>query len=46
MVINDRDDLLGAGDKWKHFLWRMFTPLCLSESDKHNQNPVERAIQI
>ena len=45
MIITDSDRVLGAEKKWKHFLGRMFTLLQLSEPDKHNQNPVERAIQ-
>ena len=45
MIIMDRDGVIGAGKKWKHYPRRIFTPLRLSEQDKHNQNPVERAIQ-
>ena len=45
MIIMDSDGVLGAGEKLKHFLGRIFTPLQLSEPDKHNQNPVKRAIQ-
>ena len=43
MIITDSDGVLGAGNKWKHYLRQMFTPLQLSEPDKNNQNPVERA---
>ena len=46
MLITDSDGVLGARKKWKHFLGQIFTPLRLSEPDKHNQNPVERAIHI
>ena len=45
MIIADSDGVLGAGKKWKHYHGRMFTPLQLSEPDKHNHNPVERTIQ-
>ena len=45
MIITDSDGVLGVGKKWKHYPGRIFTPLQLSEPDKHNQNPVERAIQ-
>ena len=45
MLITDSDVVLGAGKKWKHFLGRMFTPLCLSEPYKHNKTPFKRAIQ-
>ena len=44
MIITDFTGMLGAGNKWQHFLGRLFVPLNLSESDKHNQNPVECAI--
>ena len=27
IIITDSDRVLGAGEKWKHFLTRMFTPL-------------------
>ena len=45
MIITDIDGVLGAGKKWKHYLGRMFVPLLLSEPDKHNKNPVERAMR-
>ena len=45
MIITDSDGVLGAGKKWKQYLGQMFTPLHLSEPDKQNQNPVQRAIQ-
>ena len=44
MIIDDSDGALDAGNKWKYYLGKIFTPLRLSEPDKHNQNPVERAI--
>ena len=43
--ILDRDGVLGARKKWKHHIEQIFTPLRLSELDKHNHNPVKRAIQ-
>ena len=45
MIITDRDRVLGAGKKWKHYTGQIFTPLQLYELDKHNQNPVKRPIQ-
>ena len=45
IIITYFDWVLGAGNNWKHYLGRMFTPLQLSETDKHNQNPVKRVIQ-
>ena len=45
MIITDRDRVLGAGKKWKHYIGQIFTPLQLYELDKHNQNPVKRPIQ-
>ena len=45
MIIRDSYRVLGAGKKWKHYLGQMFTPLQLYEPDKHNQNPVKRAIK-
>ena len=45
MIINDRDGVLGTGKKWKHYLRKSFTPLQPYEPDKHNHNPVKRAIQ-
>ena len=45
MIITDSYGVFGAAKKWKHFLCQMFTPLRLSEPDKHNQNPVKCAIQ-
>ena len=45
MVITDSDGVIGVEKKCKHYLGQMFTPLRLSEPDKHNQNPVGRAIQ-
>ena len=44
MIITDSDGVLGAGNKWKQFLGRLFIPLNLYKLDKHNHNPVERAI--
>ena len=45
MIITNSDGVLGAGKKGKKFLRRLFIPLQLSKPDKHNQNPVECAIQ-
>ena len=45
MLIRDSDGILGAGKKRKQVLRQTFTPLRLSELDKHNQNQVKRAIQ-
>ena len=45
IIIMDSDGVLGAGKKWKLFLGLMFTPIQLSELDKHNNNTVQRAIQ-
>ena len=44
MLITDSDGVLGAENKWKHFLGQKFTPHRLSEPDKHNKNPVKHAI--
>ena len=44
-IITDHDGKLDAGKKWKDFIGRLFVPLCLSETDKHNHNLVKRAIQ-
>ena len=44
-IITESDRVSGAGKKRKHFIGRMFTLLQLYEPDKHNQNPVKRAIQ-
>ena len=43
-IITDSDGVLGARKKWKHHIGKFFTPLRLSEQDKHNQNLAERAI--
>ena len=45
MIVTDSDGVLGAGKKWQHPLGRLFVPINVSEPDKHNHNPVERAIQ-
>ena len=45
MIITDNDGVIGAGNKRKNYLGRIFTPLRLSEPDKHNQNLVKRAIK-
>ena len=45
MIITDSYRVIGAGENWKHYLGQMFTPLQLYKPDKHNQNPVKRAIQ-
>ena len=35
-IIMDIYRVLGAGGNWKHYIGQMFTPLRLSEPDKHN----------
>ena len=45
IIITDINRVLGEGNKWKHYLGRMFNRLRLSKPDKHNQNSVERAIK-
>ena len=45
MIIMDSDGVIGAGKKRKHYLGKIFTPLRISETYKHNHNPVERALQ-
>ena len=44
MLITDSDSILGAGRNCKKFLGRTFTPLQISEPDKHNKNTVKRVI--
>ena len=44
-LITDSGSILGDGKKCKQVLERTFTPLHISKPDKHNQKPVERAIQ-
>ena len=41
MIITYSYGVLGAGKKWKHYLVEIFTPLRISKTDKHNQNPVK-----
>ena len=45
MIITDSNVVLGAVKKCKRFLGRLLIPLQLSKPDKHNQNPIKRAIQ-
>ena len=45
MIITDINGVLSGVKKCKRFLRRLLIPLQLSEPDKHNQNPVKRAIQ-
>ena len=45
MLITDNEIILGAGKKRKQVLGITFVPHNLSEQDKHNKNPVKRAIQ-
>ena len=44
-LITDIHSVLGAGKQWKQVPGRKITPLLLSKTDKHNQNPVECDIQ-
>ena len=44
LLITDSGGILGVGKKWKQVIERTLIPLHLSELDKHNQNPVKRAI--
>ena len=46
MIIPDNNGVLGAEKKLKRYLRKKITPFRISETDKHNQNPIERAIKI